>query len=34
MGLAKRYRPKKALRRFEALGNPMLLPPGSAKLDL
>lgn len=34
MGLAQRYRPKKALRRFEALGNPMLLPPGSAKLDL
>ena len=34
MGLAQRYRPKKALRRFEALGNPMLLPPGSGKLDL
>ncbi len=34
MGLAQRYRPKKALRRFEALGNPMLLPPGSSKLDL
>ena len=33
MGLAQRYRPKKALRRFEALGNPMLLPPGSSKLD-
>ena len=33
MGLAQRYRPKKALRRFQALGNPMLLPPGSSKLD-
>jgi hypothetical protein len=32
MGLAQRYRPKKALRRFEAIGNPMLLPPGSSKL--
>ena len=34
MGLAQRYRPKRALRRFEAVGNPMLLPPGSGKLDL
>jgi hypothetical protein len=34
MGLAQRYRPKRALRRFEAVGNPMLLPPGSSKLDL
>ena len=34
MGLAQRYRPKRPLRKFEAVGNPMLLPPGSGKLDL
>jgi hypothetical protein len=34
MGLAQRYRPKRPLRKFEAVGNPMLLPPGSSKLDL
>lgn len=34
IGLAQRYRPKRPLRRFEAVGNPMLLPPGSSKLDL
>jgi hypothetical protein len=34
MGLAQRYRPKRSLRKFEAFGNPMLLPPGSGKLDL
>ncbi|MGH2640194.1 MAG: hypothetical protein ACRDGO_00685, partial [Actinomycetota bacterium] len=33
MGLAQRYRPKRPLRKFEAVGNPMLLPPGSGKLD-
>jgi hypothetical protein len=34
MGLAQRYRPKRPLRKFEAVGNPMLLPPGTSKLDL
>jgi hypothetical protein len=33
MGLARRYRPKRPLRKCEAVGNPMLLPPGSSKLD-
>ena len=33
MGLAQRYRPKRPLRKCEAVGNPMLLPPGSSKLD-
>jgi hypothetical protein len=32
MGLAQRYRLKRPLRKFEAVGNPMLLPPGSSKL--
>lgn len=32
MILAQRYRPKRALRKFESVGNPGLLPAGSGKL--
>jgi hypothetical protein len=32
MALAQRYRPKRALKKFETIGNPALLPAASSKL--